>query len=55
MNKGLVLWLEAMVDLFLKKHAVVLLIDWSGLLLDYCDVLSSCLDTYSDGTHSLHC
>ncbi len=26
---------------------------WCGLLVDYCDVFISCLDTYSDGTHSL--
>jgi len=25
--------------------------DWSGV--DYCDVLISCLDSHSDGTHSL--
>ncbi len=32
--------------------------DWSGLLVDYCDVFISCLDSHSDGTHSLqsiHC
>ncbi len=32
------------------------LLDWSGV--DYCDVFISCLDSYSDGTHSLqrtHC
>ncbi len=32
--------------------------DWSGLPLDYCDVFISCLDSHSDGTHSLqriHC
>ncbi len=29
-----------------------------GLLVDYCDVFIRCLDSYSDGTHSLkriHC
>ncbi len=29
-----------------------------GLLVDYCDVFISCLDSHSDGTHSLqsiHC
>ncbi len=26
--------------------------DWSAV--DYCDVFNSCLDSYSDGTHSLH-
>ncbi len=25
-----------------------------GLLVDYCDVFISCLDSHSDGTHSLH-
>ncbi len=29
-----------------------LLLDWSHV--DYCDVLISCLDSHSDGTHSLH-
>ncbi len=24
-----------------------------GLLVDYCDVFISCLDSHSDGTHSL--
>ncbi len=28
-------------------------LDWSGLLVDYCDVFISCLDSHSDGTHSL--
>ncbi len=28
------------------------LMDWSGV--DYCDVFISCLDSHSDGTHSLH-
>ncbi len=27
--------------------------DWSGLLVDYCDGFISCLDSHSDGTHSL--
>ncbi len=26
---------------------------WCGLLVDYCDVFSRCLDSHSDGTHSL--
>ncbi len=38
------------------KHAVFLfsrhyLMNWSGV--DYCDVFISCLDSHSDGTHSL--
>ncbi len=28
-------------------------LEWCGLLVDYCDVCISCLDSYSDGTHSL--
>ncbi len=34
------------------------LLEWCGLLVDYCDVFISCLDSHSDGTHSLqsiHC
>ncbi len=44
---------------FLQTHSFWLhktLIDgleWSGLLVDYCDVFISCLDSHSDGTHSL--
>ncbi len=33
-------------------------LEWCGLLVDYCDVFISCLDSHSDGTHSLqsiHC
>ncbi len=33
-------------------------LEWSGLLVDYCGVFISCLDSHSDGTHSLqsiHC
>ncbi len=33
-------------NLFISKD-----IDWSGV--DYCDVFISCLDSHSDGTHSL--
>ncbi len=32
--------------------------EWCALLVDYCDVFISCLDSHSDGTHSLqsiHC
>ncbi len=28
-------------------------LDWRGLLVDYCDVFISCLDSHSDGTHSI--
>ncbi len=34
------------------------LIFWTGLHVEYCDVFISCLDSHSDGTHSLqmiHC
>ncbi len=33
-------------------------LEWCGLLVHYCDVFISCLDSHSDGTHSLqsiHC
>ncbi len=53
-----------MMDLIVTNTSVSLnkvLIDgleWCGLLVDYCDVFNSCLDSHSDGTHSLqriHC
>uniref|UniRef100_A0A9J7Z141 Growth arrest specific 7 n=1 Tax=Cyprinus carpio carpio TaxID=630221 RepID=A0A9J7Z141_CYPCA len=28
-------------------------LEWCGLLVDHCDVFISCLDSHSDGTHSL--
>ncbi len=28
-------------------------LEWCGLLVVYCDVFISCLDSHSDGTHSL--
>ncbi len=28
-------------------------LEWCGLLVDYCGVFISCLDSHSDGTHSL--
>ncbi len=40
----------------LEKCVIASLMDWSGV--DYCDVFISCLDSHSDGTHSLqsiHC
>ncbi len=46
-------------DLKLKTYHVLLhkvLTDglaWCGLLVDYCDVFIICLDSHSDGTHSL--
>ncbi len=41
------------------KHSICLLkmltdgLEWCGLFVDYCDVFISCLDSHSDGTHSL--
>ncbi len=29
-------------------------LEWCGLLVDYCDVFISCLDSHSDGTHFIH-
>ncbi len=56
-------WIEVknvlMMNLFNKIYIFLLhktLLDgseWCGLLVDYCGVFISCLDTYSDGTHSL--
>ncbi len=44
-----------MMDLFFTNTAFgfikCYLMDWSGV--DYCDVFISCLDSHSDGTHSL--
>ncbi len=28
-------------------------LEWCGLLVNYCDLFNSCLDSHSDGTHSL--
>ncbi len=44
---------------FLQTHSFCLLktlidgLECCGLLVDYCDVFISCLDSHSDGTHSL--
>ncbi len=44
---------------FLQTHRFLLLkmltdgLEWCGCLVDYCDVFISCLDSHSDGTHSL--
>ncbi len=44
---------------FLQTHSFCLLqmltdgLEWCGLLVDYCDVFISCLDSHSNGTHSL--
>ncbi len=36
-----------------KAESCVFVRKWCGLLVDYCDVFISCLDSHSDGTHSL--
>ncbi len=43
------------IDLFLTKMQLLSLLDvkLDGLLVDYCDVFISYLDSQSDGTHSL--
>ncbi len=50
-------WFEVlMLDLFLTNLHRLASQDikwWTGLLVDYCFVLISCLDSHSDGTHSL--
>ncbi len=44
---------------FLQTHSFSLCkvwidgLEWCGLLVNYCDVIISCLDSHSDGTHSL--
>ncbi len=64
MDYGFIFSPEAMVKTpwwicFSQKHSFSLhklLIDgleWCGLLVNYCDVFISCLDSHSDGTHSL--
>ncbi len=35
------------------SHDINWWMEWCGLLVDYCEVFISCLDSYSDGTHSL--
>ncbi len=44
-----------MMDCFLQTCIFALqdMNRWTGLLVDYCDVFISCLDSHSDGTHSL--
>ncbi len=39
-------------DLFLTNMLIDGL-EWYGLLVDYCDAFIRCLDSHSDGTHSL--
>ncbi len=45
-----------MMDLFLTKSFCFTsddVLEWCGLFVDYCDVFIICLDSHSDGTHSL--
>ncbi len=42
-----------MLDLFLIKQPFIAGQELCGFLVDYCDVFISCLDSHSDGTHSL--
>ncbi len=47
-----------MMDFFCLLQMLTDGLEWCGLLVDYCDVFISCLDSHSDGTHSLqsiHC
>ncbi len=39
-------------DFFTGRSVIIDGLEWYGLLVDYCDVFG-CLDTHSDGTHSL--
>ncbi len=34
------------------KQTIIDHLEWCGLIVDYCDVFISCLDSHSDGTHS---
>ncbi len=48
---------KVLMDLFLTNThtAFVAGLEWCGLTVDYyCDVYIICLDSHSDGTHSLH-
>ncbi len=63
MKYGLVFWQDLKLkrlndELFLSNHQVFnsqVSIDGvgCGLLVDYCDVLINCLDSHSEGTHSI--
>ncbi len=42
-------------NISLLRHKILIdRLELCGLLADYCDVFISCLDSHSDGTHSLH-
>ncbi len=53
------IWSKKCLFFFLQTHTFCLLqmltdgLERFGLLVDYCDVFISCLDSHSDGTHSL--
>ncbi len=50
MDRGF--WLVWTIVLFLTNmHLFTIMMDWSGV--DYFDVFINCLDSHSDGTHSL--
>ncbi len=53
------LWTRILAKVKLKRQGKAKFgLEWCGLLVDYCDVFISCLDSHSDGTHSLqriHC
>ncbi len=55
MDYGLIFWPEnvLMMDLFLTNTFNFTKLDLCELLVDYCDVSISCLNSQSDGTHSL--
>ncbi len=60
MSRSNGLMLKCLNDGFVSyKHSFLLLkiltdgLERYGLLVDYCDVFISCLDSHSDGTHSL--
>ncbi len=59
MDYGWVCWKQWFEVVFLQTHTFSLHktfidgLELCGLLVDYCDVFISCLDSHSDGTHSL--
>ncbi len=46
-------WFLLQTRSFLLHKTLIDGLEWCGLLVDYCDVFISCLDSQSDGTHSL--
>ncbi len=51
MDYGLICFLQTCSFLFQKM--LIDGLDLCGLLVDYCDIFISCLNSHSDGTHSL--